>query len=167
MCVPWELNSQPFALLKQCSTTEPQELFTTHTACTVIFQLVWVLIETFITKLESSGFCFRLMFFCNIHYLWCEIITSKIHSFPWQLRMTCTTVCNPKAVFSPLMLFCTRQTYRWWLRPKSWVSYFIRPQLLLVAYLCVVLNCDTDIYAEVAVNVSFFHSDHVCSHWPL
>ncbi len=25
MCVPWELNTQPFALLMQCSTTEPQE----------------------------------------------------------------------------------------------------------------------------------------------
>ncbi len=25
MCVPWELNLQPFALLMQCSTTEPQE----------------------------------------------------------------------------------------------------------------------------------------------
>ncbi len=24
MCVPWELNPQPFALLTQCSTTEPQ-----------------------------------------------------------------------------------------------------------------------------------------------
>ncbi len=24
-CVPWELNPQPFALLTQCSTTEPQE----------------------------------------------------------------------------------------------------------------------------------------------
>ncbi len=24
MCVPWELNPQPFALLMQCSTTEPQ-----------------------------------------------------------------------------------------------------------------------------------------------
>ncbi len=30
MCVPWELNPQPFALLTQCSTTEPQDqiLFT-------------------------------------------------------------------------------------------------------------------------------------------
>ncbi len=27
MCVPWDLNPQPFALLMQCSTTEPQELF--------------------------------------------------------------------------------------------------------------------------------------------
>ncbi len=25
MCVPWELNPQPFALLTLCSTTEPQE----------------------------------------------------------------------------------------------------------------------------------------------
>ncbi len=25
MCVPWELNPQPLALLTQCSTTEPQE----------------------------------------------------------------------------------------------------------------------------------------------
>ncbi len=25
MCVPWELNAQPFALLTKCSTTEPQE----------------------------------------------------------------------------------------------------------------------------------------------
>ncbi len=25
MCVPWELNTQPFALLTQCSTTEPKE----------------------------------------------------------------------------------------------------------------------------------------------
>ncbi len=25
MYVPWELNPQPFALLTQCSTTEPQE----------------------------------------------------------------------------------------------------------------------------------------------
>ncbi len=26
MCVPWELNPQPFALLTQLSTTEPQKL---------------------------------------------------------------------------------------------------------------------------------------------
>ncbi len=25
VCFPWELNPQPFALLTQCSTTEPQE----------------------------------------------------------------------------------------------------------------------------------------------
>ncbi len=27
ICVPWELNPQPFALLTQCSTTEPQDLY--------------------------------------------------------------------------------------------------------------------------------------------
>ncbi len=27
ICVPWELNPQPLALLTQCSTTEPQEHF--------------------------------------------------------------------------------------------------------------------------------------------
>ncbi len=27
MCVTWEFNPQPFALLTQCSTTEPQEHF--------------------------------------------------------------------------------------------------------------------------------------------
>ncbi len=31
MCVPWELNPQPFALLTQCSTTEPQEHFFLNT----------------------------------------------------------------------------------------------------------------------------------------
>ncbi len=31
MCVPWESNPQPFAVLTQCSTTEPQE----HTLSTV------------------------------------------------------------------------------------------------------------------------------------
>ncbi len=25
LCVPWEFNLQPLALLTQCSTTEPQE----------------------------------------------------------------------------------------------------------------------------------------------
>ncbi len=29
-CVPWELNPQPFALLTQCSTTEPQEISYGH-----------------------------------------------------------------------------------------------------------------------------------------
>ncbi len=32
MRVPWELNPQPFALLTQCSTTEPQEHYN-HLFC--------------------------------------------------------------------------------------------------------------------------------------
>ncbi len=35
MCVPWELNPRPFALLTQCSTTEPQE----HYAPYIYFML--------------------------------------------------------------------------------------------------------------------------------
>ncbi len=30
MCVPWELNPQPFALLTQCSTTEPHRNTHSH-----------------------------------------------------------------------------------------------------------------------------------------
>ncbi len=30
MRIPWELNPQPFALLTQCSTTEPQEHLVTQ-----------------------------------------------------------------------------------------------------------------------------------------
>ncbi len=30
VCVPWELNPQPFALLTQCSTTEAQGQFVTN-----------------------------------------------------------------------------------------------------------------------------------------
>ncbi len=48
MCVPWESNPQPFALLTQCSTTEPQEhleavhLFCLHTEKNShIFRVTW------------------------------------------------------------------------------------------------------------------------------
>ncbi len=30
MCIPWELNPQPFALLTQCSTIEPREHYTEY-----------------------------------------------------------------------------------------------------------------------------------------
>ncbi len=37
MCVPWESNPQPFALLTQCSTTEPQEhYFRKSISCALI-----------------------------------------------------------------------------------------------------------------------------------
>ncbi len=37
MCFPWELNPQPFALLTQCSTTEPQEQLQTVSQTTTIY----------------------------------------------------------------------------------------------------------------------------------
>ncbi len=38
LCVPWELNPRPFALLTQCSTTEPQEQ--SNTAESVIDRVI-------------------------------------------------------------------------------------------------------------------------------
>ncbi len=38
MCVPWELNPQPFALLTQCSTTEPQEHLWTRLMTAFVLQ---------------------------------------------------------------------------------------------------------------------------------
>ncbi len=38
VCVPWELNPQPFALLTQCSTAEPHELY----EIVIIFKLIFV-----------------------------------------------------------------------------------------------------------------------------
>ncbi len=53
MCVPWELNTQPFALLTQCSTTEPQELFYySHSREHLIGHLIFVVQD------ESSLFWF-------------------------------------------------------------------------------------------------------------
>ncbi len=39
MCVPWELNPQPFALLTQCSTTEPQEQLCVKIHTLMIFSM--------------------------------------------------------------------------------------------------------------------------------
>ncbi len=38
MCVPWELNPQPFVLLTQCSTTEPQE----QIKCKILKQIAFI-----------------------------------------------------------------------------------------------------------------------------
>ncbi len=55
MCVPWEFNPQPFALLMQCSTTEPQERFVIA-GINMQFLLWW------------KGLCF-LLFDWHIHSL--------------------------------------------------------------------------------------------------
>ncbi len=38
MCIPWELNPQPFALLTQCTTTEPQEHYTVGVSLNQLFK---------------------------------------------------------------------------------------------------------------------------------
>ncbi len=40
MYVPWELNPQPFVLLTQCSTTEPQDTYKSNVNL-VLLELVW------------------------------------------------------------------------------------------------------------------------------
>ncbi len=37
MCVPWESNPQPFALLTQCFTTEPQEHYLLYTTVQLLY----------------------------------------------------------------------------------------------------------------------------------
>ncbi len=49
MCVPWELNPQPVALLTQCSTTEPQE----HKH----FKVVNVVTNVFFPHASCVGLC--------------------------------------------------------------------------------------------------------------
>ncbi len=69
MCIPWELNPQPFALLTQCSTTEPQEN---------IFNLM--------EKHSISQNAFPVdFFFLNLYFLnifksnWMKIFSSSLH----------------------------------------------------------------------------------------
>ncbi len=42
ICVPWELNPQPLALLTQCSTTEPREHFFALPIPIYVYSLVFV-----------------------------------------------------------------------------------------------------------------------------
>ncbi len=51
MCVSWELNPQPFALLTQCSTTE-------HNASVMEISL-WVLIKTVKPIFKSVHYMFQ------------------------------------------------------------------------------------------------------------
>ncbi len=64
VCVPWELNPQPFALLTQCSTTESQE----HCS----FQTDSIL-KHFVNDAHSTYFCqivFRI--WKERHYIFCR-----------------------------------------------------------------------------------------------
>ncbi len=42
VCVPWELNPRPFALLTQCSTTEPQTCIIAHTIGSLLYVCMYV-----------------------------------------------------------------------------------------------------------------------------
>ncbi len=64
MCVPWESNPQPFALLTQCSTTEPQEHCYTSEVCPLTQRHCWTLIYLF----------FFFVFFLAGCGIWCIVI---------------------------------------------------------------------------------------------
>ncbi len=58
MCVPWELKPQPFALLTQCSNTEPQE----HYSLVPVFLSVSALSSSALFELKTVVLSYILVF---------------------------------------------------------------------------------------------------------
>ncbi len=57
MCVPWELNPRPFALLTQCSSTESQEhIVAVFTGTLVALNFIYFIIALFFS-FDSISFC--------------------------------------------------------------------------------------------------------------
>ncbi len=78
MCVPWELNPQPFALLTQCSTIEPQE----HVVC-VMFCILMLLIFPAHVPVHEKGTC---IYFWSARMLVLNTLPSmmiKVAVTPW------------------------------------------------------------------------------------
>ncbi len=71
MCVPWELNPQPFALLTQCSTTEPQEHWLAS---------VWMILSLWLLMYEQEHLCGnQSMYLSYFLYYYCFFfITQKL-----------------------------------------------------------------------------------------
>ncbi len=79
MCVPWERNPQPFALLTQCSTTEPQEhpidwheevIVTKTVGCWKQLTAVAACFRRFLFLKKSTGF----LHFCSAWLLTEDIL---------------------------------------------------------------------------------------------
>ncbi len=68
MCVPWELNPQAFALLTQCSTTEPQ--FILHSAY-LFRDERWTLLGNQILHRRSGIISIRVTHVTNPHLYKC------------------------------------------------------------------------------------------------
>ncbi len=67
VCVPWELNPQPFALLMQFSTTEPQEQVMTRSCSIYLSILPCLSILEFLNSLYqiSNGIFVKKFNLCN------------------------------------------------------------------------------------------------------
>ncbi len=113
MCVPWESNPQPFALLTQCSTTEPQE----HPAiirlwCFPEYQyqhncnvtLILYISISINKKLKLSDFDFRQNIDC-----FCSISLMKIVPIKATAELLCVSEQHT-AVF------------RYWMNPRFWTN---------------------------------------------
>ncbi len=98
MCVPWELNPQPFALLRQCSTTEPQEQEMQNP---LVF-LNSPLQPTFLCSIDMpSHLDFFLLFelerYCLHLFSFDDQITSSFKmTYPISARKMCTLFYMPR-----------------------------------------------------------------------
>ncbi len=69
MCVPWELNPQPFALLRQCSTTEPQKHRNLFYRNFLNFFCINLKQEVEKTQKSAEAGCLKLLSWLNFFYL--------------------------------------------------------------------------------------------------
>ncbi len=70
MCVPWESNPQPFALLTQCSTTEPQEHLLVYLKSFLLISMVELdhqrsAANTLVNKMRLDIYVFNIFNYCR------------------------------------------------------------------------------------------------------
>ncbi len=90
MCVPWESNPQPFALLTQCSTTEPHRntleiIFNILICCSYILILQTYVLHDFLIVRIPLGILhilcilLRSLLLCIFHILRIRILLRTCH----------------------------------------------------------------------------------------
>ncbi len=101
MCVPWELNPQPFALLTQCSTTEPQEHIYLPASSIKPLQLIQNAAERYIFNEPKTMHVTPL--FINLHWLPIAArIKFKALMFAFKTINVCLRTPLPKFITSDL-----------------------------------------------------------------
>ncbi len=110
MCVPWELNPQPFALLMQCSTTEPQE----HTSQPFLWKCI---------KVKWSHFFFAVRERTLLCMCWINVITLNLFVIEKLLQLPFSTI---------VLVLPNSLKYNW--------SYMIKCVCFLISHINVNLN---------------------------